>query len=239
MDRPDALNNPQSIASEFAALNEHLRIVGDPAAALQRLVELAVRIVPGCEWAAVTAWPVGRPPRSLAASGDVASDADRLQHALEEGPCLAATAEGETVRAADIAVDDRWPTFSAAALDNTPVRGALSVQLVAAPHRTVLSLYSGRPDVFDDEAVTVAALFAAHARVLLMHTASADENVNLEQALATSRQIGAAVGILMATYKITDEEAFGRLRQSSQHLNRKLRDIAADVTETGALPNPT
>lgn len=45
-----------------------------------------------------------------------------------------------------------------------------------------------------------------------------------------------AVGILMARQQLTSEQAFGRLVTASQHLNRKLRDIAAEVTETGALP---
>jgi len=58
---------------------------------------------------------------------------------------------------------------------------------------------------------------------------------NLEQALATNREIGQAIGILMATDHLTATQAFERLRTASQHSHRKLRDIAADVTETGVL----
>jgi hypothetical protein len=58
---------------------------------------------------------------------------------------------------------------------------------------------------------------------------------NLEEALATNREIGQAIGILMATDHLTAEQAFERLRTASQHSHRKLRDIAADVAETGVL----
>jgi hypothetical protein len=59
---------------------------------------------------------------------------------------------------------------------------------------------------------------------------------NLEEALATNREIGQAIGILMATHHVTAEQAFEQLRTASQHTHRKLRAIAADVAETGALP---
>ncbi|WP_211255428.1 ANTAR domain-containing protein [Actinocatenispora sera] len=53
---------------------------------------------------------------------------------------------------------------------------------------------------------------------------------------ATSRQIGSAIGILMSAYTITNEQAFRLLRATSQNLNRKLRDVARDVTDPGELP---
>jgi hypothetical protein len=46
-----------------------------------------------------------------------------------------------------------------------------------------------------------------------------------------------AVGVLMARYKITEDEAFAMLRVASQALHRKLRDVAAEVTQTGTLPD--
>jgi hypothetical protein len=58
---------------------------------------------------------------------------------------------------------------------------------------------------------------------------------SLETALATCRRIGAAMGILMSTEKITEAAAFGRLREVSQGTHRKLRDVASDVLSTGML----
>ena len=58
---------------------------------------------------------------------------------------------------------------------------------------------------------------------------------NLEIALGSSRRIGLAMGILMASYKLSENEAFDLLVVVSQHHNRKVRDIADDVVLTGSL----
>ena len=39
----------------------------------------------------------------------------------------------------------------------------------------------------------------------------------LQQGLTTNREIGAAVGILMATHSISNDEAFAMLSRASQH----------------------
>lgn len=41
----------------------------------------------------------------------------------------------------------------------------------------------------------------------------------------------------MARQLVASDEAFDLLSRASQHLNRKLRDIAAEVEMTGALPD--
>jgi hypothetical protein len=58
---------------------------------------------------------------------------------------------------------------------------------------------------------------------------------NLQLALAHSREIGAAMGILMATRQVDGSAAFELLRLASQRRQHKLRDIAAEVVLTGAL----
>jgi DNA-binding response OmpR family regulator len=65
-----------------------------------------------------------------------------------------------------------------------------------------------------------------------------DKAANLERALASNRQIGTAMGILMARLKLTDEQAFDLLRKTSQNRHRKLRDIAEEVILTGEISNP-
>lgn len=56
---------------------------------------------------------------------------------------------------------------------------------------------------------------------------------HLELALQTSRTIGAAVGIIMANFKVDQHEAFAILRRASQDSNTKLSSIADDVATTG------
>jgi hypothetical protein len=59
---------------------------------------------------------------------------------------------------------------------------------------------------------------------------------NLEIALRSARTIGMAIGILMERLKLSDCEAFETLVAASQHLHRKLNDIASELVYTGELP---
>ncbi len=63
------------------------------------------------------------------------------------------------------------------------------------------------------------------------------EAAHLRRALEHSRDIGAAVGVLMAINKVGRSQAFDLLRRTSQHQNRKLYDLALDVISTGELPH--
>lgn len=63
-----------------------------------------------------------------------------------------------------------------------------------------------------------------------------EENTHLRRGLTSGRMIGAAIGILMSQKKVTRDEAFALLRRCSQQSNRRLRDIAEEVVDTGALP---
>jgi hypothetical protein len=233
MNQSDAVNE---LADLFVALNDQLHTVNDREEAMPRLVELAVKLVPGCDAAAVTVWPVNRPPYSRATTGEEADEVDRIQYTLREGPCLTAAADADPIRIFDIAQDTRFPRFSAAVLEHTPVRAVMSFRLSDEPNRAALNLYACTTGAFDNEAFHAGTVFAAHARIFATHLASADKAANLELALDTSRLIGAAVGILMSAYKIPYEEAFRLLRTSSQTLHRKLRDVADDVRLTGSLP---
>jgi GAF domain-containing protein len=225
------------LAQDFVALNDYLR-AGERDSAMQRLVALAVETVPGCDWAAITVWRGNGPPASLACSADVAQQVDDLQYELGTGPCLDAAQGSEPVRIADTETDERWPKLWASVDSGTPVRSVLAIPLDESnAHRSALNLYGAAPGAFTDDAFNVGVLFASHARALMVHALSAEEAATLTEALSTSRQIGAAIGILMNVHKITEDRAFDLLRATSQHLHRKLRDIAAEVTQTGTLPS--
>ncbi|HET9647208.1 MAG TPA: ANTAR domain-containing protein [Microlunatus sp.] len=55
----------------------------------------------------------------------------------------------------------------------------------------------------------------------------------LQEALHTSRRIGAAIGIVMATRKVSEAHAFLTLSRASQNSNRKVRVIADELVDTG------
>ena len=63
-----------------------------------------------------------------------------------------------------------------------------------------------------------------------------DKVGGLEEALLSRDVIGQAKGILMERLHLTPDQAFEELRAVSQSYNRKVRDIAAELAETGAWP---
>lgn len=77
------------------------------------------------------------------------------------------------------------------------------------------------------------ALHSVRAGVVLERIALLERIYNLEQALKARTVIGQAQGILMERHRLTAAQAFDRLRVTSEHLNRKLRDVAADLVHTG------
>lgn len=58
---------------------------------------------------------------------------------------------------------------------------------------------------------------------------------NLKIALTRSRRVGAAIGVLMATLTLSEDEAFDVLNVASQASGRTLIDIADKFLLTGTL----
>lgn len=63
-----------------------------------------------------------------------------------------------------------------------------------------------------------------------------DKVDGLEEALQTRDVIGQAKGILMERLHLTPDQAFEELRSLSQQYNRKVKEIAAELAETGEWP---
>jgi hypothetical protein len=61
---------------------------------------------------------------------------------------------------------------------------------------------------------------------------------NLAKAQTSNRRIGMAIGILMARFGWTEDQAFEALRQQSSKRNVKLQTLAEHVVYTGGLPQP-
>lgn len=223
------------LSQEFAALGAELHGDGDNQAALRRLVELAVKHVEGCGSASITVVRGGQ-GYSLAVSDEVAQQVDQLQYQLGEGPCMAAAENASNYLLFDVAGETRWPQFCRAAAAQTPIRSVLAFQL-AASRAVALNLYADHPAAFSPDAIDTATIFAAQASSLVALNEAEDQAMNLEAALESSRIIGIALGVLMSARKVTQEQAFTLLRIASQNLHRKLRQVAAEVVETGTLPD--
>jgi len=229
-DLPGLLEDLGSVMGRIARTlqEEH----GHVDATLQSITTAAVVTVAGAQFASVSLVR-GRRVESRAATSERAREIDQLQTDVDEGPCLDALRNEETVRVTDFATEDRWPRFAAEAAR----RGAgslLAFQLFTEGDTLgALNLYAGRPDAFDADDETVGALFAAHAAVAL---SAAQQEQNLRQAIDNRDLIGQAKGILMERYRLTATQAFELLVRVSSHANRKLFDIADELTSTGSMP---
>jgi hypothetical protein len=205
-----------------------------------RVVRFAGGAVAHADHCALTLVRGGRRPATVAATGDVPRLVDRLQYRLAEGPCLSALGARDVAWADDLGAAAEWPAFGPACVASTPVRSMFSVRLVlAGEDRAAMNFYAERPRAFDDGDIGVGAIFGPFAALALQSSLHASEAAHLSTALSSSRQIGTAIGILMGRRQISSDEAFQQLVAASQRLNRKLRDIAAEVEETGTLPATT
>jgi ANTAR domain-containing protein/GAF domain-containing protein len=226
------------LAGQFAAVARALEAEPTVEATLQRVVEVARLIVPGCHHAGITLLRRGR-PETPAATDEVSAAVDAVQYEAGEGPCLSAIVEAEMFRTGDLAAETRWPRFSGPAVQRTGVHSVLAYRLFTEEDTFgALNLYSRERNAFDDDSVGVGSILTAHAALAFARARERAVVSGLEQAVASNRAIGMAIGILMAIRRVGQDEAFDLLRTVSQRTNRKLREIADDVVHTGQLPDP-
>ncbi|WP_194902988.1 GAF and ANTAR domain-containing protein [Quadrisphaera sp. INWT6] len=182
---------------------------------------------------------------TVASSDQVAAAVDEVQYAHESGPCLQALDTGRVINAPDLTVEDRWPAYTARAL-TYGVASSLSLPLVVEGQVLgAMNLYAGRAHAFDAAArrataAGLAAQAAATLTVVLRQAHQVDLTKSLQATLVSRSVIDQAIGVLMGQQRCSAEEAFALLRAASQHRNRKLRDVAADLVASisGHSPQP-
>ncbi len=225
------------VAQAFARLNAVMNS-GTGAVDASRLLRTCVSLIPNTEHAGITLVRRSRPPRSVAATSDVPVLVDALQYEVGEGPCLDAATEDTVVLSEDLAADTRWPHFSTRCVRATSVSSMLCVRLVLSDGDSgALNLYATRPRAFADTDIAIASVLATFAALALAHELHESDVAGLHTALSSNRQIATAIGILMSRHQLTRDAAFDRLRMASNHLNRKLAELAATVEYTGDLPS--
>ncbi len=222
-----------SAAEEFAAIAAQLRDERTVEQTYQAIVEAAPRVVEGCDRAAIGILEGDR-FRTAASTDDVMRAIDKLQNRLREGPCLEASVDESVHLDNDIAHQSAWPRLAERVVAETPVRAMLAVPLVLDGRRNgALNLFADKPAAFGSASIDSGAVLASFATVAVSAAFEATRADQLQAGLESNREIGAAVGILMATHGISNDEAFAVLSAASQRLNRKLRDIAAGIVRGG------
>lgn len=202
------------------------------------VVDTALLAVPHAEHVGITLLRPKRRPQSAASTDEVPAELDDLQFDLDEGPCLDAATGPPVIVAGDVGSDERWPLYGPRCVETSGIRSMLCLRMpLGGEDHAGMNFYSSQVDAFGDEDITAGSLlipFAALVQQADLHHGDVD---NLSTALDSSRMIGTAIGILMTTHRVREDEAFAMLRRTSMSLNRKLRDVAADVTYSGNLPD--
>lgn len=225
----------QDLTQALADLARRLQRQTDPESVMQIIVSAVPGTIPGAEEATVSLVHNRRRVLSAAFTSERARRFDELQQETQQGPCLDAMYQQQTVRVDDLAADPRWPQLARRATEELGVASMLSCQLfVHANDLGSLNLLSRRPSAFTDESERIGLLFASHAAVAV---ADAQDLSHVATALASRDVIGQAKGILMERYKVTAPMAFALLARTSQDTNRKLYDVAETLTQTGILSN--
>lgn len=226
---------PDASAMSESALAEAARQVADNPEiqkALQAVVDLAMTSC-NCTGASVTLVRADGGAETTATSDALVEEADDLQYAFDEGPCLRAAEQGGAYLITNTASDPRWPRWGPAVAD-LGLHSVLSIHLFT-DHRVLgaLNLYYESVIDFSDDEVEVAKVVAAHASVALAKVRSERD---LWRAIDSRHLIGQAQGIIMERFKLAPEKAFSVLRRYSQQHNIKLHDVAGSLVRTGRLP---
>lgn len=206
---------------------------------LDLILAAGVATVPGCAAVSVALTAEGR-LQTAASTSPWAAELDAVQVEVACGPVFSAAAVAGVVTSPDLSAEECWPRPPTTA-DSDAVRGVISFGLVlGGSGPAVLTLYSDRHGEFGRSALRIGDMLAAHAAGALTRTlerltiqAQADA---WQRALGSRDLIGQAKGILMEQRSIDAQEAFNLLRQTSQRLNLKLRDVAAHLVERRQLP---
>ena len=198
----------------------------------QSLVDAALRLVEGCDRASLLVRTRDRFV-TAASTDDIARRIDQIELEIGEGPCVDAIIDEAYQHDADL-TDARRPgrASPSASSPRRPVRSAIGYRLLLDGDKVgALNLFSDTPNGLTAKSADVGAVIASFASVALMAIRAREEAATLREGLQSNREIGKAVGLLMAAHHISGQQAFELLRSTSQELNMKLTQVASQVIQ--------
>jgi len=228
------------LVDQFGDLGSRISAMAKTVDAMEAITATTASILDTAEAVAISRGCDGK-FETLAPTNELPPKVDAIQYELLSGPCVDAALQSTVFRTGDLENDDRWPEFGKRAAQEYDVHSMLAVRLFIEDSDDViagLNCYSTARDAFSERDQACAELIAIYSAAAVTAVTEAERSRNLRVALESNRQIGVALGILMGRYKITDDEAFSLMQMASQRTHRKLRDIAADVAQTGDLNLP-
>ncbi|WP_260439834.1 GAF and ANTAR domain-containing protein [Humibacillus xanthopallidus] len=225
----------REVAQDFERLGEQIALSphADP---FEVVARLALERLPHARAVSITTVKNDRFV-TAASTDELAVRADAIQYQLESGPCIDAIRDHAIYYPRDLALDHRWPEYGQRVVAELGLRSMLSfrMKLEFAEVIAGMNFYSAETDAFDDGDLAEGLLLTTHAAQVVAAAQLHDRSLNLERALATSRDIGVAIGVLMGVHKLGRTEAFNLLKIASQNTNQKLHRVALGVIETGTV----
>lgn len=209
----------------------------DAEISLKRVTSMACASIPRCDAASVVLVEAG-------AVDSVLTDAEPLrvvgeiQFQHHDGPSVRAIREGRP---------------HAYSVREEP-GSALAEAIIAAGFSTMmafplahgeaafgtLELYSSAAEPFDEDVSDIGRMFAEQAAIALNHSrlyaASVTLCEQLQEALTSRAVIDQAKGVLMERLGCDADTAFAALREASQRMNRKVRDLAQELVTNAGQP---
>jgi hypothetical protein len=224
---------PSELLTAFRAMAEIVYSGESYDSVYDAVCSAAVQLIDGCDHASLMLRRSGR-VETVAASGDVARQIDELERILGEGPCLDAIDENEPDQhiCPDLTDGSNWPALAKQILADTSVRGMAGFRLRQEGQRVgALNVFSETAGALTEHSLEQAIMLTAFASVTLAALERGEEATTLRRGLESNREIGKAVGLLMAMHDIDDDRAFEMLAKVSQEMNVKVAEVAAQVVQ--------
>jgi GAF domain-containing protein len=174
--------------------------------------------------------------RVVASSSERARLIELFELQNEQGPCLDSFKSGEPVHAEDLALEDRWPLFTAEAAE----AGFRSVHSLPLRFRSevigALNLFRTKPGPLAAPDLAGAQAMADIATIsILQERALREAKVlaeQLQRALNSRVIIEQAKGVLAERTQVNLDDAFNMLRSYARNNNRRLHDVATAVVSS-------
>jgi GAF domain-containing protein len=214
------------------ALAESARAMHRPSTldeVLDAIVHAARTSVPGIDEVSISAIHRDGRMETMAGTGPIVWEMDKLQYQLEEGPCVdTLRGKAEMTLGEDLRHREEWPRYAPSAAEGG-VRAQMGLRL-HTDRETLggLNLYSTSSETLPDGVEDVAEPFAVHAAIAL---ARARQLNQLNTAIGSRQLIGQAVGMVMERYQVPEDRAFQFLVRASSSSNIKLRDVAQQMVD--------
>ena len=222
---------PPELLDTFKAMAEIVYSGESYESVYEAVATSAVALVDGCDHASLMIRRGGK-VQTVAASDDVAVHIDDLEKELGEGPCLDAMDDSEPDQhfSPDLTEGCSWPELAKRIIAETSVRGMAGFRLRQSGQKVgALNVFSDTPGALTKHSLEQAIMLTAFASVTFAALERGEEATTLRRGLESNREIGKAVGLLMAMHNIDDDRAFEMLAKVSQEMNVKVAEVAAQV----------